>query len=587
MASRMKTFLRLLTFLASSRWRVALAIFLGCVMVASNMILLGMAAYLIAAAALGPLLILLTLPIYIVRFTSVSRAGSRYAERMVSHSVTFRLLARLRTWAYSRLEPLVPSLLLTYRSGDVLTRLVTDVEELQNIYLRIVSPIIVAVAIVLLTFGIFSIFSPVLAWTAVAFLVITGSGVPLLTGILTRGLGKRQLAIRAELNMQVVDGVQGIQDLLAFGRAEDQQRKLAGLDSILQRIQRRMAYISGLQQALNDGLMNLALCSILILTIPLVTSGAINGVYLGFLALVILASFEAVSPLAQAFQFLGHSLAAGERVFKIADTTPLITEPTTPLPAPALNSAAGHSLEFDHVHFTYQPDEREVLSEINFSVSPGSRIAIVGPSGSGKSTLVRLALRFWDPTHGTVRLDGHDIRKYALTDLRTLFGVVTQDTYLFNDTIRGNLLLARPEASDSEIQQVLEQAQLTDFMRQLPQGLQTWVGEHGLRLSGGERQRLAIARALLKNAPLLILDEATANLDPLTESALLEALDKLMRGRTTLMITHRLTMLEQMDEILVLDHGKMREQGTHAQLLKAGGLYYQMFDLQNGILSLP
>ncbi len=192
MASRMKTFLRLLTFLASSRWRVALAIFLGCVMVASNMILLGMAAYLIAAAALGPLLILLTLPIYIVRFTSVSRAGSRYAERMVSHSVTFRLLARLRTWAYSRLEPLVPSLLLTYRSGDVLTRLVTDVEELQNIYLRIVSPIIVAVAIVLLTFGIFSIFSPVLAWTAVAFLVITGSGVPLLSGILTRGLGKRQ-----------------------------------------------------------------------------------------------------------------------------------------------------------------------------------------------------------------------------------------------------------------------------------------------------------------------------------------------------------------------------------------------------------
>ncbi|MFL5625284.1 MAG: thiol reductant ABC exporter subunit CydC [Ktedonobacteraceae bacterium] len=583
----MKTFLRLLTFLSSSPWRVVLAIFLGCVMVASNMILLGMAAYLLAAAALGPLLISLTLPAYIVRFTSVSRAGSRYAERMVSHNVTFRLLAQLRTWAYSRLEPLVPSLSLTYRSGDVLTRLVSDVEELQNIYLRIVSPIIVAIAIVLLTFGMFSIFSPVLAWTALALLVITGVGVPLLAGILSRGLGKRQLAIRAELNMQIVDGVQGIQDILAFGRGEDQQRKLAVQASKLQRIQRRMAYISGLQQALNDGLMNLALCSILILAIPLVTSGAINGVYLGFLALVILASFEAVSPLAQAFQFLGHSLAAGERVFNIADRTPLITEPVTPLPAPTLNSASGHTLEFDHVHFAYQPGEREVLSEINFSVLPGRRVAIVGPSGSGKSTLVRLALRFWDPTHGTVRLDGEDIRKYALTDLRNLFGVVAQDTYLFNDTIRGNLLLARPEASDSEIQQVLEQAQLTEFMRQLPQGLQTWVGEHGLRLSGGERQRLAIARALLKNAPLLILDEATAHLDPLTESALLEALIELMRGRTTLMITHRLTMLEQMDEILVLDHGKIREQGTHAQLLKAGGLYYQMFDLQNGILSLP
>jgi ATP-binding cassette subfamily C protein CydC len=582
----MKTFLRLLTFLASSRWRVVLAIFLGCAMIASNMILLGMAAYLIAAAALGPLLISLTLPIYIVRFMSVARAGSRYAERVVSHNVTFRLLAQLRVWAYSRLEPLAPSHLLAYRSGDVLTRLVSDVEELQNVYLRIVAPIFVAIAIILLTFGLFTIFSPILAWVALAFLVATGIGVSLLAAALSRGSGKQQLTVRSELNMQVVDGIQGIQDLLAFGRAEDQQRKLANLDSILGRIQRRMAYISGLQLALNDGLMNLALCALLILSIPLVTSGAISGVYLGFLALVILASFEAIQPLTQAFQFLGHSLAAGERVFKLADTTPLITEPTTPLRSVDMRSSAGSTLEFEHVHFAYQPDEREVLSEINFSIAPGSRVAIVGPSGSGKSTLVRLALRFWDPTSGTVLLNGHDVRKYALADLRNLIGVVAQDTYLFNDTIRGNLLLARPEASDSEIKHALEQAQLTNFVDQLPQGLQTWVGEHGLRLSGGERQRLAIARALLKNAPLLMLDEATANLDPVTEAALLEALTELMLGRTTLMITHRLTALEQMDTILVLDRGKIREQGTHDQLMQAEGFYRQMFDLQNGELSL-
>jgi ATP-binding cassette, subfamily C, bacterial CydC len=384
----------------------------------------------------------------------------------------------------------------------------------------------------------------------------------------------------------VVDGIQGIQDLLAFGRAQDQQRKLANLDNMLGRIQRRMAYISGLQLALNDGLMNLALCALLILSIPLVTAGAISGVYLGFLALVILASFEAIQPLTQAFQFLGHSLAAGERVFKLADTIPLITEPTTPLRSVDMHSFAGSTLEFEHVHFAYQADEQEVLSEINFSIAPGSRVAIVGPSGSGKSTLVKLALRFWDPTSGTVLLNGHDVRKYALADLRNLIGVVAQDTYLFNDTLHGNLLLARPEASDSEIKHVLEQTQLTNFVDQLPQGLQTWVGEHGLRLSGGERQRLAIARALLKNAPLLILDEATANLDPVTEAALLEALAELMGGRTTLMITHRLTALEQMDTILVLDHGKISEQGTHDQLMQAEGLYRQMFDLQNGELSL-
>jgi ATP-binding cassette, subfamily C, bacterial CydC len=582
----MKIFLRLLSFLSAFRWQMALAILLGCVMIASNMALLGMAAYLIAAAALGPLLITLTLPIYIVRFMSVSRAGSRYLERLIAHDTTFRLLARLRLWLYSHLEPLAPAHLLTYHSADMLTRLVSDIEELQNVYLRVVSPIIVAISISLLTFGLFTIFSPVLAWVALAFLVAAGFGVPLLAGMLTRGLGRRQLAIRGELNAQIVDGIQGVQDLLAYGRGDDQVCKIATLDSELGRIQRRMALITGLQQMLNDVLMNLALWSLLILAIPLVITNAINGVYLGFLALVILASFEAVQPLAQAIQFLGHSVAAGERLFKLAGVVPQVTEPAVPLPAPA-RSESGHWLEFDHVHFAYQPDEGEVLSDISFSVRPGSRVALVGPSGSGKSTLVRLALRFWDPTHGTIRLDGQDIRKYALSDLRKLFGVVDQDTYLFNDTMRGNLLLARPEASDSEIEHALEQAQLTEFIHQLPRGLEMWVGEQGLRLSGGERQRLAIARALLKNAPVLILDEATANLDMLTEDALLEALHMLMQGRTALLITHRLITMERMDEILVLDQGKIIERGTHDQLLKAGGLYYQMFNIQNGMLIVP
>jgi ATP-binding cassette, subfamily C, bacterial CydC len=583
----MKTFLRLLTFLASFRRQVALAILLGCIMVASNMLLLSMAAYLIAAAALGPLLVALILPIYIVQAMSVVRASSRYTERMLSHNVTFRLLARLRSWAYSRLEPLAPSHLLTYRSGDILSRLVGDIEELQNIYLRIASPIIVAIAITLLTFGLLAIFSPVLAWVAVAFLGAAGVGTSLLAALLARGWGKRQAAARAALNVQVVDGVQGIQDILAFGAVEQQQQQLGSQDSILGGIQRRMASIAGFQQALNDLLMNLALAILLILAIPLITSGAIAGVYLGFLALLILASFEAITPLAQAFQFLGHSLAAGERVFKVADTSALITEAVNPLPVPAIGVSAGPLLEFEHIHFAYQASEDEVLRDFSFRLQAGGRVALVGPNGSGKSTLVRLVLRFWDPTQGRLRLYGQDIRRYALTDLRRLTGVVTQDTYLFNETMRTNLLMGRPDASDSEIEQALEQSQLTDFVRQLPLGLKTWVGEQGLRLSGGERQRLAIARALLKDAPLLILDEVTANLDPLTEQSLLAALAVLMRGRTTLMITHRLHALEEVDEILVLDHGTLRERGTHAQLLQGAGLYRQMFDVQNGMVSLP
>jgi ATP-binding cassette subfamily C protein CydC len=581
----MKVFLRLLSFLSAFRWLVALAILLGSLMIASNMLLLGMAAYLIAAAALGPLLAVLTIPIYIVRLMSVSRAGSRYAERVVSHNVTFRLLAQLRTWVYRRLEPLAPAYLHKQRSGDMLTRIVADVDELQNVYLRIVSPIIVAIIISLLTFALFSIFSPVLAWDAVAFLIITGCGVPLLSSILTRGLGKQQLAIRGELNAQIVDGIQGVQDLLAYGQAGTQLRSVATLEKKLDQIQQRMALIAALQQALNDLLMNLALWSLLILVIPLVISKAIAGVYLAFLALVILASFEAVQPLAEAFQKLGHSVAAGERLFKVTDTNPQVQEPAAPLPVPS-NTPGRFSLEFDHVHFAYQSGEGEVVHDISFEVSTGKRIAIVGASGAGKSTLVNLALRFWEPGKGTIRLNGHDIRQYALGDLRGLIGVVSQDTYLFNDTIRGNLLLARPEASDSEIEQALEQAQLTAFMQQLPKGLATWVGEQGLRLSGGERQRLAIARALLKDAPLLVLDEATANLDPMTEHTLLDALDMLMQGRTTLVITHRLVRMERMDDILVLDEGSIRERGTHEQLLQSGGLYQQMVQLQEGILTL-
>jgi thiol reductant ABC exporter CydC subunit len=573
----MKMLFRLLSFLSAFRWPAAFAILLGCIMIASNMALLGMAVYLIAAAALAPLLVTLTLPIYIVRFASVSRAGSRYLERLVSHDVTFRLLAQLRIWVYSRLEPLAPAYLQEYRSGDVLTRLVSDVEELQNVYLRVFSPIIVAIAIGLLTFGLFSLFSTALAWTALAFLIVTGFGVPLLTGLLTRGLGKQQLALRAELNAHIVDGIQGVQDLLVCGRASDQERKIAKLQSALGRIQRRMAFITGMQQALNDLLMNLALWTLLILAIPLVITKAIDGVYLGFLGLVILASFEAVQPLGQAFQFLGHSLAAGERVFKVADATPQVRDVA---PAPTVTEKpVGHTLEFDHVHFSYSPDENEVLSEINFNVSPGKRVAIVGASGAGKSTIVNLVLRFWDPTRGVIRLDGQNIREYALADLRKIVGVVAQDTYLFNDTIRGNLLLARADASDSDIDQALEQAQLADYVRKLPRGLGTWVGEQGLRLSGGERQRLSIARTLLKNPSLLILDEATTNLDPVTERDLLAALNVLMQGRTTLIITHRLIDMERMDEILVLDEGQIRECGTHDQLLKAEGLYHQMFNV--------
>lgn len=580
----MRTFLRLLSFLAPFRWQVLLAILLGCVMIASSIGLLGMAAYLVAAAALGPLMIMLSLPTYVVRVAGVSRAVSRYTERMVAHNTTFRLLARLRSWLYSRLEPLAPARLLSYRSGDMLTRLLGDIEELQNIYLRVISPIVVAIITCLLMFGLFAIFNMTLSWTILAFLLLAGLGGPLLYVRLTRGLGQRQVAVRATLNAQVVDGIRGVQDLLVYRSEAMQLGKVVACDHTLATIQRRMAHVSGLQLALNDALANLALWMILLLAIPLVSAHSIDGVYLGFLSLATLACFEAVQPLTQAFQFLGHSLAAAERVFAVADASPTVQDPAEPLPLPQISQIAGGcSLEFEQVAFAYE--KQEVLHDITFNVRPGSRVAIVGASGAGKSTLFRLVLRFWDVTQGMIRINGQNIRCYSLDDLRQLCSVVEQETYLFHDSLRANLLLARPDASDAELLRVLEQAQLGEFVRQLPKGLSTWIGEQGLRLSGGERQRLAIARAWLKDAPLLLLDEITANLDPVTECAILEALSMLMQGRTTLLITHRLIALENMDEIIVLDNGSISQRGTHEQLMHAGGIYRRMFEIQSGILS--
>ena len=575
----MKVLFRLIRFLGTHRGGVAVAVVLGVSTVASNIGLLSLAAFLIAAAALKPALFTLSVPIYLVRLCGISRGFARYGERMVSHSVTFRLLTDLRTWFYERLEPLAPACLLELRSGDLLDRIIQDVDELQNIYLRIFSPILVAVVTVLATFALFYVFAPLLAFAALGFLLAAGIGVPLLVNTLASGLGRRQIELRSELNAGLVDGIQGVQDILAFGAASNQQEKVSRINREISRTQRRMSLIGGLQNSLSDLLANLAVVILLILAIPLVGSGEIRGVYLAFLALVILSSFEAISPLGDAFRFLGRSLEAGRRLFEVVDAEPDVTDPADPMPVPQ-----EPGLEFWNVGFSYGEGGAPALQDISFELPPGGHVAVVGPSGAGKSTLARLALRFWDPGSGEVRLGGRDVRCYAQEELRERMSLVAQDTHIFNGTLRYNLLLARPEATEAELARVLETAQLDDFVDDLPKGLDSWVGEQGLRLSGGERQRLAVARAILKDAPLLILDEPTANLDTVTGAELMSAMEELMRDRATLLITHRLVGLEGMDEILVLDEGRVAERGTHAELIQKGGLYSRMVEAQREMI---
>ncbi|HET7270364.1 MAG TPA: thiol reductant ABC exporter subunit CydC [Rubrobacter sp.] len=576
----MSAFLRLVGFLRPHLPQVSLAVLLGVATVVSNVGLLATAAYVISAAALVSFLGALVIPIYLVRLFGVSRAGARYAERMVSHNLTFRLLVDFRTWFYTRLEPLAPARLLRHRTGDLLSRIVLDVEELQNVYLRIVAPAAIAAITSLLTFFLLCTFGPALAFAALGFLIATGIGVPILVSRLARGLGRKHLELRGELNARIVDGIQGAQDLLAFGREEDQDRDIAALDRKLGRLQGRMAFITGLHDALGDLMMNLAMLAVLVLAIPLVAAGEVRGVYLAFLALVVLGSFEAVQPLGTAFQFLGRSVAAGERLFEIVDAEPEVRNATEPLHIPE-----DHKLVFERVSFRYEPGGPPVLEDISFTMEPGKRVAMVGPSGAGKSTVAGLILRFWDPTSGRIIVGSHDVRGYAQDDLRALIGVVSQDTHIFNETLRANLLLARPQATDAELHSVVEQARLSSLVERLPNGLDSPLGEQGLKLSGGERQRLSIARTLLKDAPLLVLDEPTANLDPVTERELLDAVYDLMRDRATLVITHRLVRMEEMDEILVLDAGRIVERGAHEELENRHGTYRRMLDVQRELLA--
>lgn len=348
--------------------------------------------------------------------------------------------------------------------------------------------------------------------------------------------------------------------------------RIQSLTTALNAMQMTMARISGTQGVLSNLFMNLTAWTMLLIAIPIIHAGRMPGVLLALLVLAAIASFEAVLPLPAAFQQVGSSLEAARRLFEIADMQPAVPQITAVSPIPD-----NYTITMHHVYFQYQDGEPDVLSDITFTVPWGGCLAIVGPSGAGKSTLVHLLLHFWDCQRGQITLGGHDLRCYQLDDLYSTISVVEQDPYLFNTTIRENLLLARPGATDEELVTVAQQAQLHEFVQSLPEGYETRIGEQGLRLSEGERQRIALARAFLKDAPILFLDEPTVHLDAITERAVLQSLRVRRRSRTIVMVTHPLAELDMADEILVLQDGRIVERGTHESLLEARGRYWRMW----------
>lgn len=551
--------------------RVCLALLLSALTVTSHIGLMATSSYLLARAALQPPIMDLMITIVGVRFFGISRAVFRYFERLVSHDVTFRVLSRIRVIVYKGIEPLAPAHLQEWRSGDLLSRIVGDVEVQQNLFLRVLAPPLVAV-LVLVGYGSFlGRFNLGFTYILAAFFLAAGVVLPLLIRIIGRGIGLLKIQAKAKIHTLVLDSLQGMPEMLAFGQKGAHFLRIQGAQKELSMSDRKMARVTGISNALMGLASNLGMLAILVLGILLVEKGQIDGVLLGMLALGVLSSFEAVTPLPVSQHHLEENQIAGNRLKDLMDEgRRLLEKEESNLGEPLLKNL---DIELINVSFRYHKDEPCVLENISIKIPMGKRIGIVGRSGVGKSSIVNLLVRFYEPESGEIYLGGVNIKELFPQDVREKIAVVSQKSHLFHATIKENLLVAKPDATDDELYEVARQAKIHDFICSLPQGYNSLIGEEGMKLSGGQQQRLAIARALLKDAPILILDEATNGLDPVIEHELRRELFAMLEGRTLIVITHHIELIRDMDEILVFDQGKIVERGKHQDLLKVGGIY--------------